>query len=352
MSKTKIVNDSRKSGHMSDDDIPDDFFDELTDSRFIDELFENAQDNSDNDGNNENSEDSPRMARCLAEINTLSKDIERRKKKIEAELSDKGVSDAYLRKKTNRSGDGTDIDMERRDRRARDRERDQWLSRSRSRSRSRSSFHHRGSRHFNDDNRRHHHHPSRSKSRSRHRKNRSRSNSPRSKRSSSTHKNLTFLEELAQTFAEKGQAFPEKDLLLNKASKTIGSESSAMAGSNQLLLNQPMPMDYTNQAVTMPYQQQYPQMGYPVQNMYYGMNSMNIMGGMPPQPPQQTLMPTGAIRNITNVRIYTVPLNLVLLNKFLMFSSYTFFVDFYNRCYSGTIRGWFKSRETCINCSC
>lgn len=202
MSQAEVV---VKTEASDSEEIPEDFFDELAEADFIEEMIdgdamENGRSNS--DGGEAKREDSPRMARCMAEIETLTKDIQRRKQKLERELIDKGYTEDQLRRKVKRASDSQTRERERRRDRARDRDRDRSRSRSRTRSRSRSRQWHAGPNRVN-----------RYRQRSRSPKNRRR---PSPKRSSSTHKNLTFLEELAQTFAEKGQAFPEKDLILNQ----------------------------------------------------------------------------------------------------------------------------------------
>lgn len=137
-----------------------------------------------------------------------------------------------------------------------------------------------------------------------------RSKSPkRSKRSSSTHRNISFLEELAQKFAEKGQAFPEKDALL------MGQNHMNQMNNQPMDMNvQPMPMDFTNamafepqpliaipnfqpQHVTypIPAAQQPVQQPNMQQNLFYGINPMSILAGNIPSAAPTTLAPNNLV---------------------------------------------------------
>lgn len=297
--------------NMSDDDIPDDFFDELANAEFIEDLVEGAQDGDLFDsGSNQNDsrENSPRMARCLAEIDVLTKDIERRKKKLEMELSHKGLSEQDLRQKLDRDIDDDERRLHR-SRRNRERGR-QSNSQSRSRSRSQRSKSNSGlrsppyrgvhrerdrdrdrvrERERDERGHRRHHIISPLNNRRRHGR-RSQSPSPNGKRrSSSTHKTLTFLEELAKTFAAQGKPFHEADILAQ--AKSASHEQSAPM---PLAMNAPiepnmMPMQMNMQPFppTMPPHINpivYPNVGYPT-GMYYGMEQLppnpmpNISGG-------------------------------------------------------------------------
>lgn len=232
-----------------EDDLPDDFFNDLAEQ----EIFKEDTAESET-----KPEDDEQMERCLAEINKLQKDIARRKQKIKE--SEVGLSDVEnkLRKPTHR--------------------------RSRSRSRNRSDRREK-SRSTRNDKR------SRSKHRSppnrRERSRRSRSNSPRS---SSKKRDLSFLDELAETFAKKGQAFPERDLLMNQnfaginssIPQMIVSEPSNMGAMdfpnmmpfNQPFIQQPIPID---SVINFPHEQ-----NFPIQpNLYYGGNQMNVLSGNP-----------------------------------------------------------------------
>lgn len=277
----ELINDNASSG----DDIPDDFFDDLANAEFIEELVENAQDverDAFDSGSNQNGsrENSPRMARCLAEIDVLTKDIERRKKKLEKELSQKGLSEQDLRKKLDR-----DDDDERRSHRNR-------RGRSRSRSRSRSSkpkstvrsppvYRERERDRDRDRDReergRRYHNKSPQTNHRRHGR-RSNSKSPIGKRrSSSTHKNLTFLEELAKKFAEQGKPFHEEDILAQSKSGAFDNSAQMApmmnpAGDpNMMPMHMPFPPtmnQHMNPII-------YPNVGYPT-NMYYGMDGRMV----------------------------------------------------------------------------
>lgn len=263
-SNVPVIMSNSKEGYT---DLPEDFFNDLADESFIGDVVESDED------------DDPQLNRCLDEIQKLEAKIKKKKQVIQERQNGLTVEER-LRQKA--------MECER-------------ISRSRSRSRDRLERRHRERR-----TRR----ASRSRSRSPHgssrhrdrRNNRDRSLSPpptsrgghrspkRSKRSSSTHRNLSFLEELAQKFAEKGQAFPEKDALL--------------MGQNQMNNNQPMPMDFGNgmpfdpqPLISIPnFQPQ--QLGYPIQsvqpvqqNMFYGINPMSILAGNVPSSAPGNLAP-------------------------------------------------------------
>lgn len=242
------------SNIADENELPDDFFNDLADSKFVDTVVENPS--------NAGSEDDEQMTRCLAEIDKLQRDIERRKKKIlkgEAGLSETEKRKARERKSRSRSRSKT--------------KRERKRNRSRSRESSPSIS---GSSRLNK--RRNQHHDRKECSRSR-------SRSPRHrKRSSSVHKNLTFLEELERTFAEKGQSFPEKDLLLNQ-NNMHAAPNAAMMHSNMNEPHIPMAADYGhvgqfNQGPSQPPFQP-PLVSYPIQQptIYYGMNPMAVMAG-------------------------------------------------------------------------
>lgn len=244
------------SNIADENELPDDFFNDLADSKFIDTVVENPS--------MAGSEDDEQMTRCMAEIERLQKDIERRKKKILK--GEAGLSETEKRKVRERNSRSRSRSRTKRDRK-------------RNRSRSRESSPSAGSS-GRLSKRRNHHHDRKGRSRSR-------SRSPRHrKRSSSVHKNLTFLEELERTFAEKGQSFPEKDLLLNQ--NTMHSVSNPMMHTNVNEQHISMAMDYGNVA---PFNQgsqqppyQLPLVSYPIQqqSMYYGINPMAVMAGNNP----------------------------------------------------------------------
>lgn len=216
-----------------DDDIPEDFFNDLADDSPVDTAT--------NDNGND-SQDDEQMQRCLAEIDKLQRNIERRKQKIKYDEKDLSSGD----RKTRRS-----------------------RSRSRSRSRNDRGGRDRGRGHRNERKR------SRSRSRHRQRSRRSKSGSPRAKRSMSTHKNLSFLEELAQTFAARGQEFPEKDLLMQQ---NAAGPSAPMQGMP------PNPMHFAQAMVGAnggSFAQQAAGFGGP-SGSYYGINPMHALSGGPP----------------------------------------------------------------------
>lgn len=304
-SKTKIyykmsqVDIEPKIEINSPEEIPDDFFDELAETDFIEEIIDQEINETAIDNNNENAdandheiddgdakkpESSPRMARCLAEIKTLTKDIERRKQKLERELFDKGYSEGQLRREVSDSQT-----REREKRRDRVRETDKGRNKDRkSRSRSRSRDRYRSNR----SHRSHRSHRSRSRSPiDRRYGRRNRSKSP--KRSSSTHKNLTFLEELAQTFAEQGQAFPEKDLILNQQNQNLPinlnhqplhqMETNLMPIGMNLQPPLPGPSYLSGMGPSLNQPVAYPTINYPP-NAYYG-PGQNVMEPPPHIPP-------------------------------------------------------------------
>lgn len=263
------------------EDLPDDFFKDLAD----DSVFEEVDDREDDD---------PQLNRCLEEIKVLERKIEKKRQVIK-ERQDGLTSEEILRHKTRDGLEGRSRTRSRsRDRELRrHRERDR-RRRSKSRSRSpRNRSPHSSSKHLRYDERardRRHVSPLRNRPL---RRSRSRSNSPhRSKRSSSTHKNISFLEELAQKFAEKGQAFPEKDALL------MGHNPNQLNNNAIDPNGLPMPMEFAN---VMPFEQpmvqppmisipnyQPPQVGFQLpqgMNLHYGINPMSILAGNAGPPP-------------------------------------------------------------------
>lgn len=296
-----IVDSGVLNENSSDDDIPDNFFNELADAEFIEELVESAQDGEPdmfNSGgsNSQSRENSPRMARCLAEIDVLTKDIERRKKKLEKELSQKGLSEQDLRNKLDRDIDADDERRSHRNRRGRD---DRRPSRSPTRSRSRSrrskskSIRSPPYRERQRDHHRRHQNKSPPTIHRRHGRRGSHSPTPNGKRrSSSTHKNLSFLEELAKTFAAQGKPFHEADILAQAKSGALEQPASMPSMLNPVGDPNMMPMQINNMQQfppTMPTHINpivYPNVGYPT-NMYYGMDglSTNAMAGINSGPP-------------------------------------------------------------------
>lgn len=256
-----------------DADLPDDFFNDLVNENFIDEVMDKS-------GHGSSDEE---LLHYVSEINRIQNDINIRKQKIKE-------SEANLKSH--------------RPTRSRSRSSSRSKSRhhkERKRIRSRSRSPHTSSRHSRYDERIREKRYPLSPARGRE-KRRTRSKSPpRSlKRSSSTHRNISFLEELAQKFAETGQAFPEKDALLM-------STQGHMNNNAPMQLNAPMSMDFGNGG---PFEQPQPliaipnfsqqQVAFPPQpNMFYGLNPMNILAGNPITPQQPNLAPvrSGTIKN-------------------------------------------------------
>lgn len=260
---------------MAESGLPDDFFADLADENFIGQVFERGVvEESDDDLNT-----------YVEEIHRLQNDINKRRQLIkETEENLKADSRRMSRSRSRSSS------------RSRSRRRRLKGESSNKRRRSRSPDNRRRSRSPSPQSSRHAKH---SRYDELHREKRyplspirtgrplrrSRSKSPssrhRAKRSTSNHRSISFLEELAQKFAEKGQAFPERDALL-------------MGGNNHLnpvaIDNQPMPMNFGN---VMPFDQpigQPPMINIPnfpqqpidfgqSQNMYYGINPMSILAG-------------------------------------------------------------------------
>lgn len=283
-----------------DGDIPDDFFDELVDTEYIDKLVGSAhrdvsnRDASAIDGPNESGSggDSPQLARCLAEIDELQRKIQRRKRKLERDLTahrpDPLDSDPENRERAGREHLSRDRERERR----RDRRSKSMSPSHRSRAtgdgfrrRSRSPI--RGAKHHNR-------HRNRSRSRSPRGHQRggrggdgNRNNSPGVKRESSNHKSLSFLEELAQTFAERGQDFPERDALLmhpHGGQMHGGIDTNAMQNMN--IYYPGLQQQYQNQSAAAA--------GFPNPVGYYGINPMAMHSE------QQFAMPP-AMQNVNNL---------------------------------------------------
>ena len=259
-----------------DADLPDDFFNDLVNENFIDEVIDKS-------GHGSSDEE---LLHYVSEINRIQNDINIRKQKIKE-------TEANL-KSHRRSRSRSPSDSRSKSRHHKERKR----KRSRSRSRSRSP--HTSSRHSRYDERIREKRYPLSPVRGRE-KRRTRSKSPprNSKRSSSTHRNISFLEELAQKFAEKGQAFPEKDALLMSAQGHMNNNAP-------MQMNAPMPMDFGN---GVPFEQPQPliaipnfpqqQVAFPPQqNIFYGVNPMSILAGNPMPPQQPNLAPvSGTIEN-------------------------------------------------------
>lgn len=252
-------------------DLPEDFFNDLTDERFIDEVIEKGVDESDDE-----------LMSYVSEINRIQNDIKKKKQRIKE--SEASLKSREHRRSRSRSSS--------RSKSRRHREKDGKRKRSKSRSRSPHTSNSRHSRH--DERIREKRYPLSPVRGRAHR--RSRSKSPLSlrvtKRSSSTHRNISFLEELAQTFAAKGQAFPEKDALL--------MSTQGQMNNNGIQMSTPLSMDFGNSLpfdqpmvgqplITIPnFPQQ--QVGFPPQqNLFYGINPMSILAGNPVSQPQPNL---------------------------------------------------------------
>lgn len=274
---------STKEGYT---DIPEDFFNDLVDESFIEDVVVEREGEEDDD---------PQLNRCLDEIKVLEAKIEKKKRVIQERQNGLTVEERLRQKamECERMSRSRSRSRDRSERRHRER-RARRGSRS-SRSRSPHGSRHRDRRHNRD---RSLSPPFTSRTGS-HRLRGSRSKSPkRSKRSASTHRNLSFLEELAQKFAEKGQAFPEKDALL-MGHKQMNNNQPTMD-----MNGRPMQMDFANPMsfepqplITIPnFQPQ--QVGYPIpavqpvqQNMFYGINPMSILAGNVPSAPPNNLPP-------------------------------------------------------------
>lgn len=307
----KHRDDDSPTGNVSGDEvIPDDYFAELGDSQFLNTLEqEKTNDSFDEFLNyNKSRENSPATKRRLDEIARLTESIDRQKKKIRNDLFKDGYTIEKLDKELEERKKDSDYDRNRNSRERISHERgSREHKRRKKKSRSRSSSRHRSHRSRSPErkSRRYRNH-----SNDRHRGNRSRSRSPKNRRSSSTHKTLSFLEELAQTFAEKGQAFPEKDLLLNNPSASTAPIATTSTTNNQMPFNLSMPVEYQNPNV-MHYPSQAPinPMIYPTHHqqyagppMYYGINPMTVnpmVSGVPGIPPI-TGVPSG-IHSMVNI---------------------------------------------------
>lgn len=199
-------------------DLPDDFFDEFEDSKFVDEIVEivapeqmrliRKEDVNDTvpDANNQSNDATGASQsnhdhdtkdfvtkRCLEEINSLTKSIDRRRRRLQNGISEHN-------KRTNRVSHSPSTSRTDRNVRSRDRRMSPRRSPSGSRGRRRS----------------------RSRERSRRDRRSSRSRRDRSRSASPLNQSrpMTFLEELAQKFAEKGLDFPEKQILIDRKNGT------------------------------------------------------------------------------------------------------------------------------------
>lgn len=235
---------ARSTGEKEDEeeeemDVPDNFFDEFEDNEFVDHLIDSVLPDKDEENHakagstsREKRSSSPMVERCLQEIDKLTKDIQRRKRKLEREMTkEQPSSSTDIRRRRSPSpgrSAGRKWSPHRRIRtRSRSRSPDlrqrpasyrprSPLRRSRSRERRRITY---------------------TSSRiSPHRK-RTRPDSPVA--GTSTKSSMTFMEELEKKFAEQGKAFPEKYLLLG-AQKA--ANMSNIPRPRPPLLDLPMPV--------------------------------------------------------------------------------------------------------------
>ncbi|KAG4080253.1 hypothetical protein HA402_010745 [Bradysia odoriphaga] len=205
--------DNKEIREDADDvDIPEDFFDEFEDNKFLDEIVEivvpeqarlvrtsdtneNSTETNDDKPNVEESTE-PILKLCLDKINDLTRSIERRKQKLQTTIS---KSSKRKRRSHTRSPSPA---TSRADRNVRSRDRRFSPRRSPSGPRSKRR--------------------SRSRDRNRDRQKRTRRDRSRSQSTTNRPHVMSFLEELEQKFAEKGQDFPEKELLIQSRSKKNG----------------------------------------------------------------------------------------------------------------------------------
>ncbi|XP_037036700.1 uncharacterized protein LOC119074575 [Bradysia coprophila] len=279
--------DNKEIREDEDDvDIPEDFFDEFEDNKFLDEIVEIVvpeqarlvRTSDTNENSTEANDEKPKveesteptLKRCLDKINDLTRSIERRKQKLQTTLT---KSSKRKRRSHTRSPSPT---ASRADRNVRNvRSRDRRFSPRRSPSGPRSG---RRSR-------------SRDRNRSRDRQrtsNGTRRDRSRSQSSTNRPRAMSFLEELEQKFAEKGQDFPEKELLIQSRSKKNGVSAvldrqvAATVGYPQCEV--PMNMSPYMPTVPMPMYNQTPYSPY--WNANYMMNPMatNVQLAMQPLP--------------------------------------------------------------------
>lgn len=270
-----------------EDDIPDNFFDEFEDNEFLDELVDNVVPNTDGneDSLHHDRSSSPLVERCLKEIDKLTKDIQRRKRKLELELSSKDGSSTGKEAPSS----STDVKRDARHRRSsrspigrrlrsksppripRSRSFERRLAYRRNIRSLRSPLSNVPNRFRRSRSRERRHPRSRSRSRSPTRKRRRSSSSGRLPPTKVT--GLTFLEELERKFAEEGKEFPEKDLLLQlKANKdkvhqklNVVPLESLQPGFSQI--QQSVPSYPSQQPIRQPQQQQSQPM-FPNQNQF------------------------------------------------------------------------------------
>lgn len=270
-------------------DVSDDFFNEFEDVKFLDEIVETAvpeesrlirtdsvEENSTEtttSKNDEPNDEEPILSRCLEEINNLTRSIERRKRRLREELNESSKRKERRSRSPNRKSPSSNRNVRSRDRRLSPRRspsgpRREWSKgRSRGRSRSRSRERNR----------------SRDRRLSRNRRDRSRSVTPVTQP-----RGMSFLDELAQKFAEKGLDFPEKDLLRANINGTSGANQYQVAvryPQHEVPLGMPpyipMPMPMYNQ----PYQPQW--------NGNYMIEPLHNI----PQPIQQIIHPLPFVHN-------------------------------------------------------
>ncbi len=259
-------------------DLPDDFFDEFEDSKFLDEIVEivvpeqtrlistNHETNNgsptetNNDQRDQRNDDDGITKSCLDRIDNLEKSIKRRKQRLQNEMQTKQPK---RRSPPSRS----DRNVRSRDRRSPSGPRCGRRGRSRSRDRSNHSRERRTSR-----------------------RDRSRSGSPINHQS----RGMSFLEELEHKFAEKGQDFPEKNLLIQLRAKN--NNVPLAVDHNPIGYPQDMPM------YGMPPYMQMPMYNQPYQPYW---NGNYMMEHMPSNMQQMPFVPSRANDAATNNVIYS-----------------------------------------------
>lgn len=229
-----VVGASAGNREIKDDpdemDLPEGFFDEFEDNQFLDEIVEivvpeqsrliktgeiNGNPNETNDSkvnaDETGSVDSATLKDCLDQINDLSKSIERREQRIKNNLKSKAKRKrrSHTRSPSPANNNNVDRNVRSRDRRSRSRRSPSGPRTSRTGSR-------RGRSRSRDRNR--------SRDRRGTRRDRSRSQSK-----TSHPRGMSFLEELEQKFAEKGQDFPEKDLLMRSKNNGVSALNRQVA---------------------------------------------------------------------------------------------------------------------------
>lgn len=289
---TDVVEETNDIGG---DEIPDDFFDEFEDTKFLDENVETiiaeqsrlirSEDSAETTKSNEEDpakenkpavqDEEPIVRRCLDEIDKLTKSIRRRKRKLREEITaNDRVKRSKERRSRSHSRDRGRSNTPRNGRNRRSSPRRSPMSRRRSRGRSRGYSRERSRERSNW---------SRDRRSSRNRRDmRSRSTSP-----DTQPRSMSFLEELAQKFAAKGQEFPEKNLLMQLRARQHANDPT-------VLNTYPVNVGYPPCEVPQPYMQMpmqmYSQPYQPQWNGNYMMDPMSTMQHAIPQTPLPMIM--------------------------------------------------------------